>query len=195
MSSRRERRRRDRGTARGASDVARRRSRSSQRGCGGPGWGCESPRSAPLGEFGVRRGSETPACMRGFVTPRPWRLLADASGSKRRAWSATLRRRRRSSRSLVDMPPAMKRLTVESMSVRTDESHAEAFREVGLEHMIGAETRLEFTTLGRSKLVESACIIVGEPERRESTSMFYRRSTSSRPCPSSKTTTPSPGST
>ena len=32
--------------------------------------------------------------------------------------------------------------------------------------MIGAETRLEFTTLGRSKLVESACIIVGEPEAR-----------------------------
>ena len=29
--------------------------------------------------------------MRGFVTPRPWRLLADASGSKRRAWSATER--------------------------------------------------------------------------------------------------------
>ena len=156
--------------------------------------------------------------MRGFVAGGVWRPLAVASGSERRAWSATewgglpggraryapaprgagaprLRRGGRSSRSLVEMPPAMKRLTVESISVLTDESHAEAFREVGLEHMIGAETRLEFTTLGRSKLVESACIIVGEPERRESTSMFYRRSTSSRPCPSSKTTTPSPGST
>ena len=101
-----------------------------------------------------------------FRPARRSRPLAVASGSKRRAWSATLRRRRRSSRSLVEMPPEMKRLTVESISVLTDESHAEAFREVGLEHMIGAETRLEFTTLGRSKLVESACIIVGEPEAR-----------------------------
>ena len=29
--------------------------------------------------------------MRGFVAPRPWRLSADASGSKRRAWGATER--------------------------------------------------------------------------------------------------------
>ena len=77
-----------------------------------------------------------------------------------------IRRPAHSSRPLVAMSSAIQRLTVETMSVFTDESHAEAFREVGLEHLIGGETKLEFTTLGRSKRVESVCIIVGEPEAR-----------------------------
>jgi hypothetical protein len=108
-----------------------------------------------------------------------------------------IRRPAHSSRPLVAMSSAIQRLTVETMSVFTNESHAEAFREVGLEHLIGGETKLEFTTLGRSKRVESVCIIVGEPEARRasgSTSMFCWRSTSSRPCPSSTTTTLAPGS-
>ena len=49
------------------------------------------------------------------------------------------------------------------MSVMTNESHAEAFAEVGLEHFVGGDIMLEFTTVGRTKQVESVRALVGEP--------------------------------
>lgn len=61
------------------------------------------------------------------------------------------------------MTSSAKRLTIESMSVLTNESHAEAFAEVLLEHLVGADIMLEFTTLGRTKQVESVRALVGEP--------------------------------
>ena len=61
------------------------------------------------------------------------------------------------------MSSSAKRLTIESMSVLTNESHAEAFAEVRLKHWIGSDIMLEFTTLGRTKQVESARALVGEP--------------------------------
>ena len=62
-----------------------------------------------------------------------------------------------SSRSLVEMSSSAKRLTLETMAVLLNESHAEALAEAGLEHMIGADVTLELITLGRSKhLVEAS---------------------------------------
>ena len=61
------------------------------------------------------------------------------------------------------MSSSAMRLTIESMSVMTNESHAEAFAEVGLEHFVGGDIMLEFTTVGRTKRVESARALVGEP--------------------------------
>ena len=61
------------------------------------------------------------------------------------------------------MSSSAKRLTIESMSVMTNESHAEAFAEVGLEHFVGGDIMLEFTTVGRTKRVESVRALVGEP--------------------------------
>jgi hypothetical protein len=61
------------------------------------------------------------------------------------------------------MSSSAKRLTIESMSVLTNESHAESFAEVGLKHWIGSDIMIEFTTLGRTKQVESARALVGEP--------------------------------
>jgi predicted TIM-barrel enzyme len=54
-----------------------------------------------------------------------------------------------SSRSLVEMSSSAKRLTLETMAVLLNESHAEALAEAGLEHMIGADVTMELTTLGR----------------------------------------------
>ena len=61
------------------------------------------------------------------------------------------------------MSSSAKRLTIESMSVMTNESHAEAFAEVELEHFVGGDIMLEFTTVGRTKQVESVRALVGEP--------------------------------
>ena len=61
------------------------------------------------------------------------------------------------------MSSSAKRLTIESMSVLTNESHTESFAEVKLEHWIGSDIMIEFTTLGRTKQVESARALVGEP--------------------------------
>ena len=80
--------------------------------------------------------------MRGFVAPRPWRLLADASGLLDRSavrGARHFRKRRRSSRSLVEMPSSAMRSTLESMAVLLNESHAEALAEAGLEHMMGGK--------------------------------------------------------
>ena len=47
------------------------------------------------------------------------------------------RRRRRSSRSLVEMPSSAKHLTLETMAVLLNESHAEALAEAGI---VGSST-------------------------------------------------------
>ena len=75
----------------GASDVARRRSRSSQRGCGGPKGGRRESSQFALGQIGVRRGPISPACMRGFCGEAAAVLvpLAVASESDRLAWRAS----------------------------------------------------------------------------------------------------------
>ena len=49
------------------------------------------------------------------------------------------RRRRRSGRSVVELSSSAKRLTIESMAVLLNESHAEALKEAGLEHMIAGQ--------------------------------------------------------
>ena len=63
--------------------------------------------------------------------------LAVALGRSAVRGARHFRRRRRSSRSLVDMPSSAKHLTLESMAVLLNESHAEALAEAGI---VGSST-------------------------------------------------------
>ena len=61
------------------------------------------------------------------------------------------------------MPSSAKHLTLESMAVLLNESHAEALAEAGIESMMGADVTLVLVTLGRSKQLVESYIVVGDP--------------------------------
>ena len=61
------------------------------------------------------------------------------------------------------MPSSAKHLTLETMAVLLNESHAEALAEAGIEHMMGADVTLVLVTLGRSKQLVEAYVVVGDP--------------------------------
>ena len=61
------------------------------------------------------------------------------------------------------MPSSAKHLTLESMAVLLNESHAEALAEAGIESMMGADVNLVLVTLGRSKQLVEAYVAVGDP--------------------------------
>ena len=64
---------------------------------------------------------------------------------------------------MVEMPSSAKHLTLESMAVLLNESHAEALAEAGIESMMGADVNLVLVTLGRSKQLVEAYVAVGDP--------------------------------